>query len=234
MKLNPPIFVLNCKAYLEATGKKAVELAKIADEVSKDTGVSFFIIPQLTDIALVSKEVDNVLVFAPHLDPIKPGAHTGYVLAEAVKEAGAAGVLINHAERTLKLSDIRTAVERARDAELLSMVCANTPLEAKAIASLKPDLMIPEPPELIGTGKAAVRAIKDFVPEAVKAVKDVDPSIIVIVGAGITYPRDAEQTIKMGADGTGGATFIIKAKDRKKTLIEMAKATRRGWASRSQ
>jgi hypothetical protein len=38
-KLQTPIIIVNFKAYLEATGKRAVELAKQAEKVSKETGI---------------------------------------------------------------------------------------------------------------------------------------------------------------------------------------------------
>ena len=43
---------------------------------------------------------------------------TGHVLAEAVKEAGAVGTLINHAERQLKLSEIEAIIALAREKDL--------------------------------------------------------------------------------------------------------------------
>ena len=233
-KLQPPIFVINCKTYLEVTGRKAVELAKIADEVSEEKEVSLLFIPQLTDITAVSKVVGNVSVFAPHIDPIMPGPHTGHVLAEALKEAGAIGTMINHAEHRLLLNDVRVAIERTKRVGLISVVCANTPLEAKAIAILKPDMMIVEPPELIGTGKAVSKVMRNYTSEAVKAVKSVDPSILVIVGAGITSPEDVEEVISMGADGTGGTKFILDVKDKKKLLLQMTKAAKRAWDTRTK
>src|SRR5437660_11206971 len=92
---------------MEATGKRAIELAKVAEDVSRETGVTIIVAPQFTDIEPVSKTVD-IPVFSQHLDSIKPGAHTGHVLAEAVKSAGAEGTLLHHSERrrnTCELGD---------------------------------------------------------------------------------------------------------------------------------
>ena len=49
-KLQTPIIIVNFKAYLEATGKKAVELAKKAEKVSKETGIYIGVAPQFADI----------------------------------------------------------------------------------------------------------------------------------------------------------------------------------------
>ncbi len=105
MKLQTPIIIVNFKTYLESTGQKAVELAKNAEKASKETGATIVVAPQFVDIARVAEAVE-IPVFAQHIDPIKPGNSTGHILAESVKEAGAVGTLINHAERQLKLSEI--------------------------------------------------------------------------------------------------------------------------------
>lgn len=102
LKLKPPIIIINFKTYLESTGKKAVELAKSAEKVTRETGVTIVVVPQFVDVAAVAEAVE-IPVFAQHIDPIKPGNSTGHVLPEAVKEAGAVGTLINHSERQLKL-----------------------------------------------------------------------------------------------------------------------------------
>ena len=70
MKLQTPIVIVNFKTYLEATGRKAVELAEKAEKVSKETGVCIAVAPQFVDIAAVAKAVE-IPVFAQHIDPSK-------------------------------------------------------------------------------------------------------------------------------------------------------------------
>ena len=101
MNLKTPVIIVNFKTYLESTGKRAVELSKNAEKAAKETGASIVVAPQFVDIARVAEAVE-IPVFAQHMDPIKPGNSTGHVLAEAIKEAGAVGTLINHAERQLE------------------------------------------------------------------------------------------------------------------------------------
>ena len=102
--------VVNFKTYMEATGKRAIELAKVAEDVSRETGVTIIVAPQFTDIEPVSKTVD-IPVFSQHMDAVKPGAHTGHVLAEAVKSAGADGSLLNHSERRINPPEIAESVK---------------------------------------------------------------------------------------------------------------------------
>src|SRR5207247_4813558 len=119
------LLVVNFKTYVESTGKRAIELAKLAGEVSRETGVTIIVAPQFTDIQPVSKTVD-IPVFSQHVDSVKPGAHTGHVLAEAVKSAGAEGILLNHSERRIDSSEIVDTLKLCSDADLLSLVCADT------------------------------------------------------------------------------------------------------------
>ena len=85
--LKVPTIVLNVKTYVEATGNKALDIAKLMDKISKETGTSMAIAVQATDISMCVEKV-SIPVFAEHIDPIKPGSHTGWTLPEAVKEAG--------------------------------------------------------------------------------------------------------------------------------------------------
>ena len=115
--LKTPVIVLNVKTYAEATGDKALEIAKQMQQISDETGASMAISVQATDITLCSKEV-KIPVWAEHIDPVTPGSHTGWTLPEAVKAAGALGTLINHSEHRLKLADIDYCISRANELDL--------------------------------------------------------------------------------------------------------------------
>jgi triosephosphate isomerase len=174
LKLQTPLILVNFKAYLEATGRNAVELAKKAERVSRETQVSICVAPQFTDIAAVAEETE-IPVFAQHIDPIEPGSYTGYVLADAVKEAGAVGAIINHSERQLRLSEIDAAIRIAREKKLVSVVCANNQSISAAVAALKPDMVAVEPPELIGTGVSVSKAKPEVVTATIKLVREINP-----------------------------------------------------------
>jgi len=222
-KIKTPLILVNFKTYLEATGKRALELAKIADKVSRETGVCIGVAPQFTDIPIIFKEVE-IPVFAQHIDPIKPGSHTGQILAEAVKEAGAIGTLINHSERQLVLSDIATVIKRAKEARLTTCVCANNPEVSAAVAALNPDMLAVEPPELIGTGIPVSKAKPEVVTGTIKLVRKINPNVTILCGAGITSGEDVAAALKLGTKGVLLASGVVKAKDPYKILVEMAKA----------
>ena len=64
------------------------------------------------DFYQLTQEVD-IPVMAQHIDPVTAGGHTGSILLECAKEAGAAGTLINHSEKRMKLADIDEIVKRS-------------------------------------------------------------------------------------------------------------------------
>lgn len=223
-KVRTPIILVNFKTYLEATGKRAVELAKIAEKVSSETGVYIGVAPQFTDIQAIAREVE-IPIFAQHIDPIMPGSHTGQILAEAVKEAGAIGTLLNHSERQLTLGDIAAAIKRGKEVGLTTCVCANSPEVSAAVAALNPDMLAVEPPELIGTGISVSKAKPEVVTRTIKLVKAINPKMTILCGAGISSGEDIVAALKLGTKGVLLASGIVKSKEPYKILMEMAKST---------
>jgi triosephosphate isomerase len=218
------MIVVNFKTYTEATGRRAVDLAKKAEMVSKETGVYVGVAPQFSDISVVTEAV-RIPVFAQHVDPIKPGSFTGHVLAESVKEAGAVGTLINHSERQLKLSDINEIINLTRELKLISLVCANNPSISAAVAALKPDIIAIEPPELIGSGIPVSKAKPEVVTGTVELVREISRKVTILCGAGISHGDDVATALKLGTEGVLVASGIVKAKDPYRVLREFAEAT---------
>lgn len=222
-KISTPLIVVNFKTYSEATGRKALEIAKNCEKVSLETETCVGVAPQHVDIPLIVKAV-SIPVFAQHIDPVKPGSFTGHVLPEAVKEAGAVGTLINHSERRLRLADIDATITRAREVGLLSLVCTNNPAVSAAATALKPDMIAVEPPELIGTGIPVSKAKPDVVKGTVELVKRINPDVIILCGAGITTSEDVTAALRLGTEGVLVASGIVKAKNPYKVLLEFAEA----------
>ena len=113
-KITFPLLLVNFKTYPQGTGKKALHLAKICEKVMTESGICVAAAVQATDIHLIASSVE-IPVLAQHIDSIKPGSNTGHILAEAIKEAGAIGTLVNHSERRIKLSEIDTILQIAKE-----------------------------------------------------------------------------------------------------------------------
>ncbi len=222
-KVRTPLILVNFKTYSEATGEKAVKLAKTAEKISLETEVCIGIAPQFVDIAPISQAV-SVPVFAQHIDPIAPGSFTGHILSESIREAGAVGTLINHSERRLTLADIDATITRARESDLLSVVCANNASVSAAAAVLKPNMIAVEPPELIGTRIPVSKAKPEVVSGTVELVKRINPDVVILCGAGITTGEDVAAALRLGTEGVLVASGVVKAKDPYKSLLEFAES----------
>jgi triosephosphate isomerase (TIM) len=211
---------VNFKTYIEATGRRSVELAKIADRVSRDSGVMIAVAPQFTDLKTVAEAVE-IPVFSQHIDPIKPGPYTGHVLAEAVKAAGASATLVNHSEKRLKISEIEEVLSLARISDLAALVCTDTPGVSAAVASLNPDMIAIEPPDLIGTGVAVSKARPELITNAIKRIRSANNSVEILCGAGVSAAEDVGKALELGTRGVLVSSSVVKGTSPGKLLENM-------------
>ncbi|MBM3291982.1 triose-phosphate isomerase [Candidatus Bathyarchaeota archaeon] len=223
--VNYPLILVNFKTYKESIGEKAVELAKIAEKVHLKTGTSIALAPQIVDVKMLIDSSETP-VFAQHIDAVGYGQFTGHILPEAVAESGCVGTLINHSEKQLPLNIIEATVKRAKEVQLISVVCVDTVEKAKIVARYNPDSIAIEPPELIGSGISVSKAKPEVVSGAVKAVKVINPKVKVLCGAGITNGEDVAAAQKLGAEGILVASGVVKAKDPEAALFDLARSLR--------
>ncbi len=214
-----PLVVVNFKAYKEGLEEGGLELVGM---LSKYSNVIMSVpAPIIGIVAGYSLQYDRCIryakVFAQHVDPDEPGAHTGSITVEEIKMAGAEGSLLNHSEKRIPLDVIEKTVKRLRENGLKSIVCCQTIDEAVEISKFSPDYIAYEPPELIG-GNVSVSNAK---PEVVKEIVDKVAPIPVLVGAGVKNREDVRKSVELGAVGVLVASGIIKAKDREKAVKEI-------------
>jgi triosephosphate isomerase len=201
------MFVLvNLKAY----PCDPVAVATAAADVADDTGVRVAVAPQTAHLRSVADT--GVETWAQHVSPVEAGSRTGSILADAVADAGAAGTLLNHSERRLKLADVDASLRAAERAGLETVVCANNPRQIAAAAALEPDAVAVEPPELIGTGTPVSTADPGVVTGSVEAARDVG-DVPVLCGAGISTGDDLAAAADLGAEGVLLASGVAKADD---------------------
>lgn len=221
--IKTPVIVINYKVYNTSFGNSALSIAKAAEEVSINTGVNIIVAPPATEIRTLASNV-SIPVYAQHVDPVDLGAYTGHIPPEAVKEAGAKGFIINHSERRIRVDEIARLVIKARNLGLNTLVCADTPEVAAALAVLNPDMIAIEPPELIGTGIAVSKAKPEIILSTVSRIRSVNNDVIILTGAGISTPEDVVKALELGTSGVLVSSAIMKAKDPKKVISEMAEA----------
>ncbi len=222
--IKPPFFEIGPKAYLY--GEEMLKLAKVIDKVALKYDLDVIVTPQYTDIKLLADNTERILVFAQHMDPLPVGRGLGSVLPEAVKAAGAVGVMLNHAEKPISMETVAETIKRADEVGLATIVCADTLEDVKTIAKMGPNLIVAEPTELIGTGQTSDA---NYVVDTIKAVEEINPDIMVLQGAGISNGQDVYNTIKLGAQATGSTSGIIKAADPYAMVEEMLYNLRKAW-----
>ncbi|MDZ5588799.1 triose-phosphate isomerase [Enterococcus cecorum] len=218
-RLRAPFFVVNPKLYLY--GQKALELAKVADELAEKYDIDILFTVQHADSYLISQNTKNLILTAQHMDSYTPGRGMGHVLPESLVEADIQAVFLNHAEHPLYVSELAKVMKRANDLELITIVCADSFAEARAIATLNPDIMVCEPTELIGTGQSSDI---EYMKETNRIVKEMNPSTQVLQAAGISTVDDVLKALRSGAEGTGGTSGIVCADDPIQTLKDMLAA----------
>lgn len=228
--LKPPYFEIGPKTYLY--GDAALELAVHADALCRAFGVDIIFTAQYTDISRIAQGTTHLKVFAQHMDANPVGRGVGAVLAEAIKQAGAVGVLLNHAEKPLGLSVLGETIRRADEVGLGTLVCAGSVEESAAVAMLGPNVVLAESPALIGGGtRGADDALE--IGRINRAIRGVDKDISVLHGAGISNEDDVYQIILSGADGSGSTSAIMRADDPRDMLSRMIDAMSRAYHERT-
>ncbi len=213
------MIVINFKTYQQASGQKALDLARLINDVAQETGVEIVACPQavdLKDVVAVSRDQ----VWLQHLNPEPRGRSTGWFPVEVAKEAGASGTLLNHSEHKLTLGRLAETLARCRQTKLKTLVLADSLKEAKLIAKLKPDYIGYEPPELIASKATSVARSQ---PEVIEKVVRAIPEIPILVGAGVKDYQDVRVSLERGAKAVGVASAVVLADDPKKVLLDLAK-----------
>jgi triosephosphate isomerase len=220
-KVATPLLLVNFKTYPETRGEKAVRLAKAASKVAHETGFSIAVAPGPLDLPRVV-EVADIPVFAQHVDPRPSGQHTGAVTADYVRELGAVGSLLNHSEKRLHFKSLQAARALCGRAGLLTVVCAGGVAQARRAASLKPEFLAIEPPDLIGGDISVSTARPGVITRGVEAVRGVSPSTAVLCGAGVKRREDVARALELGARGVLLASGVTLAKDPAAALAGLA------------
>lgn len=221
-KIRAPFLIVNPKAYIY--GEESVKLAKVCDQLSEEYDLDILFTAQHVDIQKVADATEHIVVTAQHMDGIVPGRGMGHILPEGLKAAGAQAVVLNHAEHPVTTAQLDKIIRRADALDIVTIVCADSPEESKAVAQLKPDMMICEPTSLIGTGSTSS---EDYIKATNDAVKSIDDTILIVQAAGVSTGDDVYRVVMEGAHGSGGTSGILNAPSRKGKIVEMLDALKK-------
>lgn len=207
--MKKPVIVINFKTYKQ--NKDVLRLAKIVEKYNKNI-----------IIGVAASEISDVVdktylkVYAEHVDYFKPGKNTGYIIPEAVKKKGAKGVFLNHSEHRLEFDVIKKTVKRCKEVGLKTLIFAKDIKSAKRIEALKPDYLVYEPPEFVGSKISVSSAKPEVIEKISKKVK-----MNVLVGAGIRTKEDVEVAMKLGSAGVAFSSEFMKSKNPRNVLKKL-------------
>lgn len=193
-------FVINFKTYKAGSGKRALKLIKELEKAK----IKPIVCLQPADLHL--SELTSLQVWAQHVDPIKYGSNTGWILPEDVKQNGAKGVLINHSEHPN--NKIKETIQQCKELKLKTMVLVPNAKDINKYKKYKPDFIGVEPSELIGSKTKSVTSDPDLIKKSVKNSGDIP----LLVGAGVKSKEDIIISKKLGAKGVLIASAIVKSK----------------------
>ena len=215
--MDAPLIVVNFKTYSTALAEHAETLGKLMADV--ETNARMVAVTSAFDLFSVSA-ISGLEVWAQHLDPVGQGSHTGWLEPQTAIARGASGTIINHAEHKVSIDHVRDLMAMLPD-DFPICACAADVAEARALAELGPTFIAVEPPELIGGDISVTTADPAIVSDTVAAVKEVNPDVRVLCGAGVKNGRDVATAISLGAEGVLLASGVTKAKDAASVLSDL-------------
>ena len=215
--MEAPLVVVNFKTYTSALASAADKLGKQMSDVS--TNARMVAVTSAFDLSSVSS-IDGLEVWSQHLDPVGQGSHTGWLEPETAIARGATGTIINHAEHKVSLDHVRDLMAMLPEGFPVC-ACAADVTEARALAKLGPTFIAVEPPELIGGDISVTTADPTIVSDTVAAVKEVNPNVRVLCGAGVKNGQDVATAIALGAEGVLLASGVTKANNPQAVLEDL-------------
>ncbi|WP_298889718.1 triose-phosphate isomerase [uncultured Serinicoccus sp.] len=222
--LKAPFFEIGPKNLLRLP--EIVSVGTAAARAGRDQGVGVILTVPTALIAQVRAAVPDAYVFAQTMDADEQGVSVGRTTAESLVDAGADGVMLNHVGHPLDPLLLTRTMERAEQAGLLTMVCADTDEQAVEVARRGPTIVLYEPPALIGGAGAGERP---WIRPATHQVTQAAPGVLVMHAGGVAAPRDAYDIMRSGAHGTGSTSGVLQAPSPQQAAQLFIEAAREGY-----
>ncbi|MBX8938585.1 triose-phosphate isomerase [Enterococcus gilvus] len=215
-QITPPFFTVSPKSYL--VGNDLIELAKLTDQLAKEHESSIFFVAPATELVNIVQNTEHVIVTAQTADADGLGRGMGRTPLESLKANGVEATFLNHMEHQLTIKELSLTIKRAKELGIITIVCADTPEESAAVATLDPDIVLCEPDCLVGTGTLSDET---YIAETIAAVREVNPEILIMEGAGITCGADVRRLISLGAQGTGISSTLALSENKDELLADL-------------
>lgn len=206
-----------------------VSLALAAGAAGAEHGVTVLLTVPATMLAPVAALDAGVVAVAQGMGLEGQGPSMDVVTAEALADAGASAVMLDHDARRLTPDDLAVAIARAHELGLQTVVCADDDAAAVRAVELGADVVLHEPPALIGGAGAEERPWIPASTAAIRAASTAGRLALAMHAGGVASPAIAEAIMAAGADGTGSTSGVVAAADPPSAAAAFIAATRAGW-----
>lgn len=220
-EIKMPLIVVNFKAYHQTFGEKGLRLARIAEKVSEEVGVSVAICPPILNLAKYA-EIFNIPVFSQRLDVLKDENSMGKVSVEMIKTVGVSGTLINHSNEGRNLADLEKVVRDSRTHQLFIIVRTNNEAVTAAVTKLDPHAIAFEPLEQTRSNISVSKINSEVIQDCVKRIKIENPKVSPLCGTGINSASDVAKALEYGTEGVVVSSSFVRAKDPYDLLMSLA------------
>lgn len=217
--MNKPLIVVNFKTYASASGETAESLAR-AMQIHSNGPARMIAVVSAFDLEAVRRAAPSLEVWTQHLDPVGQGGFTGWLEPQTALHRGARGTIINHAEHKVSMEHV-ASLKQQLPSTFPMCGCAANLEEAKNLAQIGPTFIAVEPPELIGGDISVTTADPAIVSDTVAVVKEVNPEVRVLCGAGVKNGADVAKAVELGAEGVLLASGVTKADDVDSVLADL-------------
>ncbi len=213
------MILINLKIYKEAWGEKAIEIGKMAKEIGDKYKIRIVVAAPALE-ALRIKEKSGAEVWLQNVDEYESGQGSGWVSMAEAMSLGIGGSMLNHSEHKIAKGKVSKILKmRPKGFEII--YCTGSIAKIREWRNkTKPDWILYEPPELIGSKDKSVASEKaETIAMAAKACKTVP----LLVGAGVKSGEDVSVSLERGAVGVGLASGLVLADDPRKVLLDLVK-----------
>jgi triosephosphate isomerase (TIM) len=123
------------------------------------------------------------------------------------------GVILNHPERKLTDDALKASIQKAKQLNIETLICATTVGEAVEVNKYEPRYIGIESEDLIGKDDSFMNHCPGIVQQAKRLI-----NTDILIGAGIKTSKDLQHVLNTGGSGVLISSLILKSTDPSHTL----------------
>ena len=142
-KVESPFLIVNPKSYLY--GEKSLELAKAADKTAKETGLQIYFTCPICRYQTDQRKYRKPDCMCTVYGFINSRTWNGICTSRIFKRSRSGSCILKPCRKPETVSELYATIKRAKELGMITIVCADSTVEAKAVACMDPDIVLAEP-----------------------------------------------------------------------------------------